>query len=279
MNAISIIEFTELLLTKGYFYKDGHIYRENGKLASRMESNGYYTIRRFINGNNVTFMEHRVIWVMFNKTIDNSLVINHINYDRSDNRIENLELITQQENVNHSLARIQKGILKGCNSPKAILNEKEVHLIRHLRKTGWSQKNIKNLFNVKHENLISRVYTGARYGSVPQVSDIIAIYPLFVEKMMPQHNRESNDYMLECAMGMSGESNEILEHFKKYRWHGHELNVEELIDELGDVLFYVVAMMNALNLDASEIMLNNHNKLTKRYPDGFDANRSINREV
>ena len=43
-------------------------------------------------------------------------------------------------------------------------------------------------------------------------------------------------------IGVLGELGELLNLFKKYRWHGHEFERERVIDELGDVLWHVVQM-------------------------------------
>lgn len=46
----------------------------------------------------------RIIWTMFNGDIPKDKVIDHINRIRNDNRIENLRVVTQRQNVwNHNL--------------------------------------------------------------------------------------------------------------------------------------------------------------------------------
>ncbi len=46
-----------------------------------------------------TYKSHRFVYEVFHGLIPNGLVINHINNVKTDNRLENLELVTQQENV------------------------------------------------------------------------------------------------------------------------------------------------------------------------------------
>ena len=50
-----------------------------------------------------------------------------------------------------------------------------------------------------------------------------------------------------------------------------------MIEELGDVLWYIFEGARVLGIDASEIAERNVIKLSKRYPDGFDPERSKNR--
>ena len=45
---------------------------------------------------------HRMLWEAFVGPIPGRLEINHKNLDRSDNRLENLELVTHQENILHA---------------------------------------------------------------------------------------------------------------------------------------------------------------------------------
>ena len=48
---------------------------------------------------------HRLVWEAFNGPIEGRLEVNHKNLKRDDNRLENLELLTHRENVNHAHAK------------------------------------------------------------------------------------------------------------------------------------------------------------------------------
>jgi hypothetical protein len=45
---------------------------------------------------------HRAVWQAFNGPIEGRLEVNHKNLDRADNRLENLELLTHRENIQHA---------------------------------------------------------------------------------------------------------------------------------------------------------------------------------
>lgn len=79
------------------------------------------------------------------------------------------------------------------------------------------------------------------------------------------------------VMGIAGESGEVADVIKKHLYQGHDLDVAHLKEEIGDVMFYIVNLANVLELDMQEVLEDNINKLRKRYPQGFDADRSINR--
>lgn len=275
---LDILEFTSKLKSDGYYIgADSHIYSPRNKLASKECPNGYYTIGRAVDKEITRFMEHRVIWVWHHGYIDNELVINHLNSVRDDNRIENLELVTQRENMIHARDNGRLNIARGEKSGKAILTNKEAQMMRYLSERGYRQKDIADLFGVPNVNTVSRVVTGARYGSVPDASDILAIYPVFVEHMS-KGNLSADEKLMEGCLGLAGEVGEVVDIVKKWIFHGHELDINSLMDELGDVMFYACMVCNTIGVDFSEICYTNIMKLQKRYPDGFDSDRSINRE-
>ena len=65
---------------------------------------------------------------------------------------------------------------------------------------------------------------------------------------------------------------------KKHLAQGHELDREHLIKELGDIAWYLAETATALDVDLEEVLIQNIEKLKKRYPDGFSTEKSINRE-
>lgn len=82
----------------------------------------------------------------------------------------------------------------------------------------------------------------------------------------------------ECALGLCGESGEVADLVKKHLYQGHPLNKERIAEELGDVAWYLAVMAKAIGYDLEDIFKMNVEKLWKRYPDGFSAERSVNRE-
>ena len=58
---------------------------------------------------------------------------------------------------------------------------------------------------------------------------------------------------------------------------GHALDRERLAKELGDIAWYLAEAATALDLSLEEILKANIEKLKKRYPEGFDETRSIDR--
>lgn len=80
------------------------------------------------------------------------------------------------------------------------------------------------------------------------------------------------------AMGIAGEAGEVADMLKKHTHHGHDLDTVALVQELGDVLWYISAIATELGVDLETVAQGNIDKLKARYPNGFDRQRSINRE-
>ena len=89
---------------------------------------------------------------------------------------------------------------------------------------------------------------------------------------------DKKDVLINGVMGLCGESGEAIDIVKKWLAQGHELDREKLAKELGDICWYLAETATALDLSLEEIMAGNIEKLRKRYPEGFDSQRSVNRE-
>ena len=85
------------------------------------------------------------------------------------------------------------------------------------------------------------------------------------------------DVLINGVMGLCGESGEAIDIVKRHLAQGHELDKEKLKKELGDVAWYLAETAYALDISLEEVLQGNIDKLKKRYPDGFDTKRSVNR--
>lgn len=90
------------------------------------------------------------------------------------------------------------------------------------------------------------------------------------------HKLSDRDQLAMLALGL-GESGELQNIVKKYLYHGHELPTTEVMNELGDILWYVACMATVFGFDLSDIAEMNVSKLKARYPDGFSEADSVNR--
>ncbi|MFA6829499.1 MAG: nucleoside triphosphate pyrophosphohydrolase family protein [Bacilli bacterium] len=86
------------------------------------------------------------------------------------------------------------------------------------------------------------------------------------------------DMVLNGVLGLAGESGECCDIVKKVRFQGHEMDNRHLMEELGDVLWYVAETASGLGVTLEEVAQFNLDKLHSRYHgETFHAVDSVNR--
>ncbi len=88
---------------------------------------------------------------------------------------------------------------------------------------------------------------------------------------------EKKDVLINSVMGLCGESGEAIDIVKKWLHQGHDLDRQKLTKELGDIAWYLAEAATALDIPLEDIFQGNIEKLRSRYPEGFQAERSIHR--
>ncbi len=100
---------------------------------------------------------------------------------------------------------------------------------------------------------------------------------------LDQYQREAErtvgaNTLTTLALGLCGEAGEFADKLKKQLAQGHTFTREQYLKELGDVLWYVANAARQLDANLSDVAQLNIDKLRARYPQGFEAARSVNRE-
>ena len=88
----------------------------------------------------------------------------------------------------------------------------------------------------------------------------------------------TSDLLLNAALGLCGESGEVADIVKKHRFQGHDIDIEHIAKELGDVAWYLAVGAYSIGYDLEKILQMNVDKLKARYPDGFSTDRSLHRD-
>jgi NTP pyrophosphatase (non-canonical NTP hydrolase) len=91
------------------------------------------------------------------------------------------------------------------------------------------------------------------------------------------HDLTEKEKLSMLALGIAGEAGEIVDTIKKIVYHGHELDKEELIKELGDLEWYITHLKKHYDISDDIVRITNVMKLNKRYKDGFSEEASRNR--
>ena len=84
--------------------------------------------------------------------------------------------------------------------------------------------------------------------------------------------------LMHALHGLTSEVGEIHGVFQK-SYQGHPLSKKKLMDETGDLLWFIAEFCDALEINLADVARHNIDKLWRRYPSGFDSVRSVNREV
>ena len=90
-------------------------------------------------------------------------------------------------------------------------------------------------------------------------------------------NLTSWDKVRNGCYGLNGEAGECIDILKKTEFQGHAFDPMKMVDELGDVLWYVAQLATGLGVTLEYVAQHNVDKLKKRYPEGFDPDRSVHR--
>lgn len=80
-----------------------------------------------------------------------------------------------------------------------------------------------------------------------------------------------------AVFGLTSEAGEVAGILQKV-YQGHEFDIEHMKKELGDCLWMISEACEALGCDMDEVMQINIDKLRKRYPEGFSAEKSLHRQ-
>lgn len=72
-------------------------------------------------------------------------------------------------------------------------------------------------------------------------------------------------HQLHMIIGISGEAGELLDAFKKHIIYRAPLDLANVVEELGDIEFYLEGLRQTLNLTRQEVLSRNISKLSKRY--------------
>jgi len=91
--------------------------------------------------------------------------------------------------------------------------------------------------------------------------------------------KPGTDRLLHAAMGMQTEAAEFTDQLKKHIFYGKPLDVTNLKEEIGDLLWYLAIAMDELKTDFSKEQNRVINKLKVRYPSKFEAVQALDRNL
>lgn len=83
--------------------------------------------------------------------------------------------------------------------------------------------------------------------------------------------------MVHASMGIAGEAGEVVDAVKKTWIYGKPLDTENILEECGDLLFYIQALLTENGFTMDDAIAHNIAKLARRYPQGYTDQAAITR--
>lgn len=97
----------------------------------------------------------------------------------------------------------------------------------------------------------------------PASSPTMIRYDQFVDKLFKKESFK--EMALHAALGLCGEAGELGDAVKKHVVYGKEVDRDNIVEELGDIRFFLQAVMNLYGISETEVLQTNGYKLAKRY--------------
>lgn len=140
-----------------YYVRDnGTIYssKSNKILSPQLDKNGYEKVQMMSSdGKRHRYSIHRLVLENFNPIKDmDKLQVNHIDGNKRNNKLENLEWVTCQENIDHAINNNLRAKINGA-SKLTIEQVKEIFIRSH---NGESNIELGKEFNI-HPDQVGRI--------------------------------------------------------------------------------------------------------------------------
>lgn len=85
--------------------------------------------------------------------------------------------------------------------------------------------------------------------------------------------------IVHMLFGMSTEVGELTDVFKKFIAYGKEVDAVNVVEELGDILYYIASFCRIYGVPLSDVIARNIAKLETRYPEKFTEYHANNRNL
>jgi hypothetical protein len=119
------------------------------EMKIRFDKDGYQIVSLVNKGKKRIYPVHRLVAKTFIPTKNSeNLQVNHIDGNKNNNHLSNLEWVTCKENVEHAIKHGLRGISPGEKNGGSKLTEKDVKRIRAMCELGLMKIEIADIFNI-----------------------------------------------------------------------------------------------------------------------------------
>lgn len=158
-----VTENGDIFSVRTYYNKQKKTSRKvDIKLKPQPNHNGYLSQMFSVNDKHRLIKVHRVVWESFNGKIKEGMQINHKDGNKTNNNLNNLEVVTPKENSQHAWKTGLSKKVYGRKTSNCILDFEQVKQIREMYSSGKSQSELGRIFGVHQTNIHYIVHNKTR---------------------------------------------------------------------------------------------------------------------
>lgn len=131
-------------------------YNHPHEMVPRLVNGGYHIYLRNNTAKKKAFNVSRIIWETFRGTIPNGYVIDHIDCNRTNNHIENLQCISYSDNTKRAYGLTRKTFTNGAINGNCVTNTKDVGSILYEYSKGCTQQQLVDKYGISQKQ-VSRI--------------------------------------------------------------------------------------------------------------------------
>jgi hypothetical protein len=149
--------------THYHIFIDGSLYNSKTKKYKKWtkDTNGYMKTQIWQNGVCINISQHRILAMYFIENNLNKAQVNHINGIKHDNRLENLEWVTQSENSKHSFANGLQKVTRPCKKVVDLMYGNIYNSVTDASiSLGISRSHLSNMLSGRVKNNTNLVFYG-----------------------------------------------------------------------------------------------------------------------
>ena len=145
--------------TQYFVTEDGNVYKKGKEISQSKMTRGYLSVSLYQNGKMKTHYVHRVIAEVYIHNIENKPLVNHIDGNKFNNKVTNLEWCTYLENSRHSVNVLRKEM--GERHSRAKVPDKIVSYLKKCKSNNVKvdYERIATTYNVGTQH-IKNIYKG-----------------------------------------------------------------------------------------------------------------------
>ncbi len=149
--------------------RNGSVYgSRGGELSPIKHHTGYLVITVRRDGEQKQVRVHRFLWECCVGEIPEDMVINYKDGNKHNNSLENLEVVSHKENVDHAWQVLNREVVvRGQDNGCSKITEEEAKEIIALCKKGWGNQELGRKYGL-HPNYISLIRHNKRWRHLPR---------------------------------------------------------------------------------------------------------------